>query len=150
LLVDLIHILTHIQSGCYKRNSTVNNMRAISKRRAASLPGSEQWVYQCHTSEPPDNSTLAAFLAGAFDGAYLAVGSWHGNPSGGGHWTDDFARPLGPPLADATYNGTSWHREFASGTKVVFTPHTNAQGKDMGGVGEVIWGTRRHEVLFDQ
>ena len=31
--------------------------------------------------------------------------------------------------------GTSWLREFASGTKIAFTPHTNAAGKDMGGVG---------------
>ena len=52
-------------------------------------------------------------------------------------------RPLGPPLADATYNGSAWHREFASGTKVVFTPHVNpVSGKDMGGVGEVAWGSK--------
>ena len=129
------------EGGCYKRNGTVNNMRALSKRRAANLPGSKQWVYQCHTSEPPDNSTLAAFLAGAGEGHYLTIGGWHKGAQG--HWSPDFARPLGPPLADATYNGTSWHREFASGTKVVFTPHVNpVSGKDMGGVGEVTWGTK--------
>ena len=53
------------EGGCYKRNRTVINLRNLTKRREANLPGSKQWVYQCHTSEPPDNSTLAAFLAGA-------------------------------------------------------------------------------------
>ena len=56
-----------------------------------------------------------------------------------GHWSPDFARPLGKPLADAVYNGSSWLREFESGTKITFTPHINAAGKDMGGVGTVDW-----------
>lgn len=126
------------EGGCYKRNHTVNNLRNLTQRREANLPASKQWVYQCHTSEPPDNATMAAFLVGAGDGHYLTVGGWHGGTNG--HWTADFARPLGPPLADATYNGTSWHREFASGTTAIFTPHINAAGQDMGGTGEVIWG----------
>ena len=129
------------ESGCYKRNHTVNNMRALTKRREANLPASKPWVYQCHTSEAADDDTLAAFLAGAGDGHYLAIGGWHNGAVG--HWSDDFARPLGPPLADAIYNGTSWHREFASGTKVIFTPHTSPAGKDMGGKGEVIWGNKQ-------
>ena len=97
------------------------------------------WVYQCHA---PDfsNTTLAVFLSGASDGDYLTVGGWDNGVEG--HWSPDFARPLGRPLGDAVYNGTSWLREFESGTKVAFTPHINAQGKDMGGVGTVDWGTK--------
>ena len=127
------------ESGCYRRNSTVNNLRALTQRRKENLPASQQWVYQCHGRDFT-NHTLAAFLAGAGDGHYLTVGSWHGGAQG--HWSNDLSRPLGPPLAEATYNGTSWHREFESGTKVIFTPHTNAKGRDMGGVGEIIWGNK--------
>ena len=76
----------------------------------------------------------------ASDVDFLTVGGWYDGVDG--HWGDDFARPLGPPLADAVYNGTARHREFASGTKVMFTPHTNAAGKDMGGVGSISWGAK--------
>lgn len=86
------------------------------------------------------NDTLAAFLAGAGDGHYITIGGWHDGVSG--HWSKDLARPLGPPLDDAIYNGTSWLREFASGTKVAFTPHINAHGEDMGGVGTIEWGNK--------
>ena len=52
-----------------------------------------------------DNATIAAFLAGAGEGHYLTIGGWHGGTQG--HWGDAFARPLGPPLADATWNGSA-------------------------------------------
>jgi hypothetical protein len=129
------------EGGCYKRNHTVNNLRNLTKRREENLAANKDWVYQCHTSEPPDNATMAAFLAGAGEGHYLTIGGWHGGAAG--HWSDDFARPLGPPLADAIYNGSSWHREFASGTKVIFTPHVNARGQDMAGTGEITWGNKQ-------
>lgn len=127
------------EGGCYKRNSTVNGLRALATRRKAAGDAGKAWVYQCH-GQSADNSTMAAFLAGASDGDFLTVGGWYDGVDG--HWGDDFARPLGPPLADAVYNGTAWHREFASGTKVTFTPHTNAAGKDMGGVGSISWGAK--------
>jgi hypothetical protein len=123
-----------------KRNHTVNNLRNLTQRRKENLPASKSWVYQCHTSELLDNATIAAFLAGAGEGDYLTIGGWHGGTQG--HWGEALDRPLGPPLADAVYNGTSWLREFASGTKVVFTPHVNAAGQDMGGTGAVYWGKK--------
>ena len=66
-------------------------------------------MYQCHTSEPPDNSTLAAFLAGAGEGHYLTIGGWHGGAQG--HWSPDFARPVQrktrvPLFAKCTLNVT--------------------------------------------
>ena len=127
------------ENGCMRRNASVNGLRKLAARRKAAGAVGASWVYQCHA---PDfsNTTIAVFLAGASDGDYLTVGGWYDGVDG--HWSPDFARPLGKPLADAVYNGTSWLREFESGTKIVFTPHTNAMGKDMGGVGTVDWGTK--------
>eukprot|EP01046_Picozoa_sp_COSAG06_P035240 COSAG06_NODE_3769_length_4925_cov_76.558433_3_plen_72_part_00 len=49
-------------------------------------------------------------------------------------WSDEYSRPLGPPLAKATLlaNGT-FFREFASGTKVHFDTLTD--------VGSVSWAS---------
>lgn len=93
-----------------------------------------------HTGAEWTDDTLAAFLAGAGVGHYITIGSWHNGVDG--HWNEVLNRPLGPPLADATYNGTSWNREFSSGTKVTFTPHVSSAEKDMGGVGTIEWGTK--------
>ena len=127
------------EDGCMRRNASVNGLRKLAARRKAAGASGAAWVYQCHA---PDfsNTTLAVFLAGASDGDYLTVGGWNNGVDG--HWSPDFARPLGRPLADAVYNGTSWLREFESGTKIAFTPHVNAAGKDMGGVGTVDWATK--------
>lgn len=127
------------EDGCMRRNASVNGLRKLAARRKAAGASGAAWVYQCHA---PDfsNTTLAVFLAGASDGDYLTVGGWNNGVDG--HWSPDFARPLGRPLADAVYNGTSWLREFESGTKIAFTPHINAAGKDMGGVGTVDWATK--------
>lgn len=130
------------ESGCYRRNFTVNNLRNLTARRRAAGAAGARWVYQCH-GQQADISTIAAFLIGAGVGDYLTVGGWY-NGASSGHWVDDFARPLGPPLADATYDSGSgtWHREFASGTNVTFTPHINSAGHDMGGTGTIEWGTK--------
>lgn len=125
-----------VEDGCYKRNSTVNTLRALTARARAAGEAAKAWVYQCHGRDTSED-TLAAFLAGAGDGHFLTVGGWNNGASG--HWSDDFARPLGRPKADAIYNGTTWLREFESGTRVTFTPHINSHGQDMGGTGTVEW-----------
>ena len=129
------------EDGCYRRNSTVNNLRNLTARRRAAGEAGKSWVYQCHGRDTT-NDTLAAFLVGAGDGDFLTVGGWYNGVDG--HWSDDFARPLGPPLADAVYDTATqtWSREFASGTKATFTPHINAHGQDMGGTGTVVWGNK--------
>ena len=125
------------EGGCYKRNSTVNTLRNLTARARAAGAAAKAWVYQCHAYDASDDS-LAAFLAGAGDGHFFTVGGWYNGADG--HWTDDFARPLGSPLGDATYNGTTWHRSFESGTNVTFTPHISPKGQDVGGKGTVVWG----------
>lgn len=125
------------ENACYKRNSTVNNLRNLTARARAAGPASKAWVFQCH-GQANDHDTLAAFLVGAGNGHFLTTGGWNGGAAG--HWSSDFERPLGEPLADAVYNGTAWSRSFKSGTRVTFTPHTNSQGKDMGGTGTIAWG----------
>lgn len=127
-----------VETGCYKRNSTVNTLRALTARAKAAGAAAKSWVYQCHGMDY-SNDTMAAFLAGAGDGHFLTVGGWYNGAAG--HWSDDFARPLGEPVADAVYNGTAWLREFTSGTKVTFTPHINAHGQDMGGKGTIEWAS---------
>ena len=96
-------------------------------------------VFQCHGRDT-SNDTIAAFLIGAGDGHFLTVGGWD-DGAVTGHWSPDFERPLGPPLADATYDHATatWHRSFAGGAHVTFTPHINANGQDMGGTGTVLW-----------
>lgn len=119
----------------------MNNLRNLTARRRAGGVDASKWVYQCHGYDTSD-ATLAAFLVGAGDGDYFTVGGWYNGAQG--HWDDDFARPLGPPLADAVYDHVTgnWTREFASGTKATFTPHVSASGRDMGGTGMVEWGNR--------
>lgn len=127
------------ETGCYKRNSTVNNLQNLTARRRAAGELGSKWVYQCHGRDT-SNDTLAAFLVGAGDGDFFTVGGWYNGAQG--HWADEFDRPLGPPLADAIYNHSTetWSRVFASGTKATFTPHV-VNGRDMGGTGTVEWGT---------
>jgi len=125
------------EGGCYKRNSTVNTLRNLTARARAAGAAGKAWVYQCHSSDATTD-TLAAFLAGAGDGHFLTVGGWYNGAVG--HWVDDFAKPLGAPLGDAIYNGTTWLRSFESGTQVTFTPHINKNGQDMAGTGTVVWG----------
>jgi hypothetical protein len=88
------------EDGCYRRNSSINNLRNITARRRAAGEAGKSWVYQCHGRDTT-NDTIAAFLIGAGDGDFLTVGGWYDGVDG--HWSDDFARPLGPPLADAVY-----------------------------------------------
>ena len=135
------HVNAVIQeNGCYKRNSTVNNLRNLTARARAAGAASKNWVFECH-GQDYSNDTLAAFLVGAGNGHYLAVGGWYNGVDG--HWSDDFARPLGAPLADATYDHTTetWYRSFESGTNVTFTPHINSKGQDMGGTGTISWAS---------
>eukprot|EP00911_Craspedida_sp_UC1_P000395 UC1_evm1s298 len=116
------------EDGCMRRNATVNALRNLTQRQRAAGEAGKRWVYQCHGYDGSDD-TLAAFLAGAGDGHFFTFGGWDDGVKG--HWSSSFERKLGPPLADAVYNGTSWLRTFASGTKVVFTPHITPAGKDM-------------------
>lgn len=136
-LGDHVHAVL-VEDGCYKRNATVNSLRALAARARAAGPAARSWVYQCH-GEDSSTDTIAAFLAGAADGHFLTVGGW--SDGAASHWSDDFSRPLGRPTGDAVYNGTTWHRGFSSGTRVTFTPHINAHGRDMGGVGTIVWGS---------
>eukprot|EP01043_Picozoa_sp_COSAG02_P006739 COSAG02_NODE_195_length_29750_cov_79.793329_1_plen_339_part_00 len=66
------------------------------------------------------HNTIAAFLIAVWDGMFLMASPCCGTNATAA-WTDEYSRPLGPPLAKATLlpNGT-FYREFASGTKVYF------------------------------
>lgn len=46
------------ETGCYKRNATVNGLRKLAARRRAAGSAGASWVYQCHGMEA-DNSTIA-------------------------------------------------------------------------------------------
>jgi hypothetical protein len=137
------HVNAVIQEGaCMRRNYSVNNLRNLTARARAAGPAAKNWVFQCHGGTSAlTNDTIAAFLVGAGDGHFLTTGGWNGGAAG--HWADEFNKPLGEPLADAIYNGTSWSRDFKSGTHVTFTPHINSHGKDMGGTGTIEWGSKR-------
>jgi len=79
---------------------------------------------------------LAAFLIGAGENAFFScgdgfeMGSWI-------KWWPQYDYALGKPLGPGVKGKDGvWTRDFASGTKVRFTP----KGEKSGGVGEIIWG----------
>jgi hypothetical protein len=70
-----------LQEGCTASNDTVNNLRQAAAA-TCDWPGPHRGkcVFECHTDGT--ESDLAAFLAGAGEGAYFGFGSWM-TPEGG-------------------------------------------------------------------
>ena len=105
-----------LQEGCTAGNATVTVLREAA---AASLRDGVVYVYQCHSDGTMDD--LAAFLIGAFPGAFWGFGGWVQPGSGfSGRWLPVFDKKLGDPKGDAVYNENTqtWARgfEFASVT----------------------------------
>jgi hypothetical protein len=100
-----------LQEGCVAGNATVNALRSAA---AAARRDRAAYVYECHSDGTPDD--LAAFLVGAFPGAFWGFGAWV-QPRGGlaSRWLPVFDKPLGAPAADASYDAPSatWARSFA-------------------------------------
>ena len=78
---------------------------------------------QAHIASNTQESTIAAFLIGAYCcrdgrpcGSYLGVGGWsdNGDRSPAEHWLPAFGWPLGEPKSDATYDHikATWTRSF--------------------------------------
>jgi hypothetical protein len=70
-----------IQEGCTNSNATVTNLRAVAERSREL--GGVPLVYECHANcisivdpDPVCISSIAAFLIGAYPGAYWGFGSW--------------------------------------------------------------------------
>ena len=89
-----------------------------------SISTSQRFTFydQCHTTGSV-NTSLAAFLIGAGEDHYIATGGWHqAGPAPISNRPAILDFPLGAPTGDATYDAatTTWHRSFASGTKVTF------------------------------
>jgi len=87
---------------------------------------------------------LAAFLIGAGENAFFScgegfeMGSWI-------KWWPQYDYALGKPLGPGVKGKDGvWTRQFASGTKVRFTP----KGEKSGGVGEIIWGKQVNASHF--
>jgi len=117
------HVNAALHEGCSSSNGTITLLLNLTARARAA---GQRWVYQCHSSRGANTNTVAAFLTGAGDGHYFAVGGWN-NPSAASHWSELFERPLGEPVSDPTYDhGTAtWTRAFRSGTKVSFNAQNN-------------------------
>jgi hypothetical protein len=127
-----------LKEGCTPSNDTVNGFRNLTAYARAS---GKRLVAQCHFGHPqyvpPLNASIAtdcaaAFLAGAGADHYFVTSGWwekpeidHGNFSS--HWLPEImGRPLGTPLADATYDHatSTWTQTFASGTTISFNAKT--------------------------
>lgn len=111
-----------LQEGCVKGNATINVLRDAA---AASARDGVTYIYQCHSNGEMDD--LAAFLIGAYSGAFWGFGGWVQASDGfSGRWLPVFDRPLGAP-ADAQYDAASatWSRRFLHAT-VTFNVDSNA------------------------
>eukprot|EP00935_MAST-01C_sp_MAST-1C-sp1_P001718 g1718.t1 len=113
------HVNAVLHEGCESTNGTITLLRSIT---AKARTMKKRLLYQCHTTGNV-NASLAAFLIGAGEDHYIATGGWHDagrTPISNRPAILDY--PLGAPTGDATYDAatTTWHRSFASGTKVTF------------------------------
>ena len=79
---------------------------------------------------------LSAFLVAAGKYSYYGCGNWttSGNDTTALFWHPEYDKPLGAPLALATYEGGQWKRQFASGTVAIFDTATNK--------GVINWGNQ--------
>ena len=122
-----------IQEGCDNSNATVTNLRAVSSR-SRQLGGARP-VFECHAdcAGAACESHIAAFLVGAGANAYWGQGGWSDPDSSQvpGRWMPEFfEKPLGTPLADATYDAQAqvWTRSFARGARAWFSAANNSGG----------------------
>mmetsp|Transcript_19483 Transcript_19483/g.30963 ORF Transcript_19483/g.30963 Transcript_19483/m.30963 type:complete len:352 (-) Transcript_19483:2425-3480(-) len=89
-------------------------------------------LVEAHASDcDPITDTLAAFLIGAGKYSYYACSSGWQWPDGWDVWHEQYDKPLGQPLGDATKTGNVYTRRFASGVNVTFDVSTNT--------GRIIW-----------
>jgi len=110
-----------LQEGCDAGNATVGALRAAA---AASRRDGVVYVYMCHSTGSEDD--LAAFLVGAYEGAFWGFGGWVQRGEGfADRWLPVFDRPLGAPAADARYDAPTqtWARDFAA-ARVTFDAAT--------------------------
>jgi hypothetical protein len=89
----------------------------------------------CFVHVEDNDDSIATFLIGAYDGAYIVQGSWTDSLQFGAKWKaehfgKDWTKPLGAPDGPDQKNGTEYTRAFASGTKVWL---------DSSGKGRVEW-----------
>jgi len=120
-----------LQEGCTASNATVITLLNATARARADKT---RYIYECHSNG--SESDMAAFLIGAGLDHYFGFGAWYSRSGGfAPSWKPEFEKPLGEPLADATYDAatSTWTRSFASGTKVTF----NA----VSAVGSIAWAT---------
>ena len=77
---------------------------------------------------------LAKFLVGAAQGHFFGAGAWTCNHTSreGATWRSEYDQPLGPPLGNATLEGSVYTRHFAFGTNVTYNSKTDT--------GTVQWG----------
>ena len=132
-----------LHEGCESNNATITLLRSITAKARAMK---KRLLYQCHTTGSV-NRSLAAFLIGAGEDHYIATGGWHAsgkNPISNRPAILDY--PIGAPMGDATYDAatTTWHRSFASGTKVTFNASNgfcpNRRQKVCPGT-SIVWGS---------
>merc|ERR1712070_550202 len=90
------HLNAVLHEGCGANNASITLLRELAEKARAMK---QRHVYQCH-GDLRDN-TIAAFLIGAGKDHYILTGGWDNGLSG--HWPEVLDRPLGEPLADATY-----------------------------------------------
>lgn len=111
-----------LQEGCTAGNGTITVLREAA---AAALRDKTTYLYECHSNGNEDD--LAAFLIGAYPGAFWGFGGWVQPASGfAGRWLPIFDKPLGAPAADAAYDAATqtWTRAFAH-AHVAFDLTTN-------------------------
>lgn len=103
----------------------------------AALGGGLLASYKPGSTGASFETQLASFLIGAANGMFFGAGSWtcdHTHREGVS-WHDEYDRPLGAPLGNATVSGPrrqTWTRRFAFGTNVTFDAGT--------GKGAIAWG----------
>ena len=120
-----------LQEGCTASNATVNTLLNATAR---SLADNTRYIYECHSNG--SESDMAAFLIGAGLDHYFGFGPWYTRAGGfAPSWKPEFEKPLGEPLADATYDAatSTWTRSFASGTRVKFDATSS--------VGSIAWAS---------
>lgn len=100
-----------LQEGCIGGNATINVLKEVA---AASLRDGVTYVYECHSNGSMDD--FAAFLIGAYPGAFWGFGPWVSKESRIGEqvWLPIFDKSLGVPSTDGTFDlsTSTWSRTF--------------------------------------
>eukprot|EP01001_Neometanema_parovale_P007548 NODE_3847_length_1154_cov_69.018429_g3660_i0.p1 GENE.NODE_3847_length_1154_cov_69.018429_g3660_i0~~NODE_3847_length_1154_cov_69.018429_g3660_i0.p1 ORF type:complete len:361 (-),score=56.12 NODE_3847_length_1154_cov_69.018429_g3660_i0:70-1098(-) len=82
-------------------------------------------ILRAHAEVPDDHigDAMGAFLIAAKVNSFFGTGGFWAAPT----WRPEYDRPLGAPVADATYDSATqtWSRKFSKGTSVKFDCRTN-------------------------